>query len=40
MAPELFLPLVHIGMGLLLVVLGYLMKDKQWAWLISGYNNI
>ncbi len=38
MAPELFLPLVHVGMGLLLVVLGYLMRVKQWAWLISGYN--
>ena len=38
MAPGLFLPLIHIGIGLLLVILGYLMKVKQWAWLISGYN--
>ncbi len=38
MALELFLPLIHIGMGLLLVILGYLMKVKQWSWLIAGYN--
>ncbi len=38
MAPELFLPLIHIGIGLLLVILGYLMKVKQWSWLIAGYN--
>lgn len=30
--------LIHIGMGLLLAVLGYLIKVKQWTWLISGYN--
>lgn len=38
MTAELFLPLVHIGIGVLLVILGYLMKVKQWSWLISGYN--
>ena len=38
MAPELFLPLIHIGIGLLLVILGYLIKVKQWSWLIAGYN--
>jgi protein-S-isoprenylcysteine O-methyltransferase Ste14 len=38
MATELFLPLLHIGMGLLLVLLGYLIKVKQWSGLISGFN--
>jgi hypothetical protein len=38
MAPELILSLTHIGIGLLLVILGYLMKVKQWSWLIAGYN--
>ena len=38
MVPELFLPLVHIGIGLLLVMLGYLVKVKRWSWLIAGYN--
>lgn len=27
-------------MGLLLVKLGYLMKVKQWSWLISGYKGM
>jgi len=30
--------LILIGTGLLLVILGYLMKVKQWSWLIAGYN--
>lgn len=38
MAPELLLSLIHVGMGLMLFLLGYLMKVKQWSWLIAGYN--
>ena len=29
---------IHIGIGVLLVILGYLIKVKQWTWLIAGYN--
>ena len=29
---------IHIGIGVLLVILGYLIKVKRWSWLISGYN--
>ena len=28
----------HIGMALLLMLLGYLVKYKRWSWLITGYN--
>lgn len=35
---ELFVPLVHISIGVLLFLLGYLVKVKQWNWLIAGYN--
>ena len=30
--------MVHIYMVMLLIVLGYLIKHKQWSWLIAGYN--
>lgn len=30
--------MVHIYMVLLLILLGYLIKYKQWSWLIAGYN--
>lgn len=29
---------IHISIGALLVTLGYLIKVKQWSWLIAGYN--
>ncbi len=29
---------VHIGIGLLLFILGWLIKFKRWTWLIAGYN--
>ncbi len=38
MASGLFLPLIHVGIGVFLVILGYLMKVKKWSWLIAGYN--
>ncbi len=30
--------MVHGVMALLFVLLGYLVRFRQWAWLISGYN--
>lgn len=30
--------MVHIYMVMLLILLGYLIKYKQWSWLIAGYN--
>lgn len=38
MTPELIQTFVHVGLGLLLITLGYLIKVKQWTWLIAGYN--
>ena len=38
MAPELLLTLIHVGSGFILIIMGYLIKDKQWGWLIGGYN--
>jgi len=30
--------MIHILIGLLMLVLGYLVKYRQWSWLIAGYN--
>ena len=30
--------MTHIGMGILLIFLGYLVKVKKMTWLIAGYN--
>lgn len=30
--------MVHVFMGMLFILLGYLIKYKQWSWLIAGYN--
>ena len=28
----------HVIIGILLIILGYLVRFKQWSWLIAGYN--
>ncbi len=30
--------MIHILIGLLILVLGYLVKYRRWSWLIAGYN--
>ncbi len=30
--------MIHIITGIPLLILGYLVKYKQWSWLIAGYN--
>jgi len=30
--------MIHILIGLLMLVLGYLVKYRRWSWLIAGYN--
>ncbi len=30
--------MIHISMVMLFILLGYLVKYKQWSWLIAGYN--
>ncbi len=30
--------MIHIGTGLLLIILGYLIKEKKMVWMIAGYN--
>ncbi len=30
--------MIHILIGLLILVLGYLVKYRHWSWLIAGYN--
>ncbi len=30
--------MIHIGTGLLLIILGYLIKEKKMTWMIAGYN--
>jgi len=30
--------MAHLGTGILLLLLGYLVKYRQWTWLIAGYN--
>lgn len=30
--------MMHFYMVMLLILLGYLVKYKQWSWLIAGYN--
>ena len=30
--------MIHIGTGLLLIFLGYLIKEKKMTWMIAGYN--
>ena len=38
MTPEFLLTLINVGLGLLLILMGFLIKVKQWSWLIAGYN--
>jgi len=30
--------MIHILIGLLMIVLGYMVKYRRWSWLIAGYN--
>ena len=30
--------MIHFGIALGLILLGYLVKYKKWSWLIAGYN--
>ena len=38
MPSELVLTLIHGGLAIQFIVLGYLIKAKEWSFLIAGYN--